>query len=406
MTTKTALPEEGSSVWEHGLNWAAWYGPYATLGLATVLTFAMREDQDPLLTVALAVTAGAWVRLFSPRGEVKSQGRLWIYFVGYLVLGAVMMAHHPLFLIFPVAAFFQVHLLTPAPFAFLGVFLASLVVNSLIVTTAPTGPNLGIYAVVVLIQTLAIGFGVIGGEKLNELSESRRQAVIQLENALEENEGLHAQLVAQAREAGVADERQRLAREIHDTIAQGITAVITQLEAAGHVIDDRKELRRHLENASGIARDSLVEARRAVRAAVPLALKGRTLPEAVGDVAEGWAILNEVDVEWSVTGEPVPLHPEIEVTLLRAVQESLANVAKHAAASRVAVTISYMEDVTAVDVRDDGKGFQPNDLRTGYGLRGMRSRVDDLGGDLQVESEPGRGTAISATLPAIRVDHD
>lgn len=401
---ETAPPEEGSSFWERGYGWAAWYGPYATLGLGTVLAFAIREGQDPLVTGALAAAGAAWIRLLGPRGEVESQGRLWLYFVGYLVLGAVMMAYHPLFLIFPVAAFFQAHLLTPAPFTFLGVFLASLVVNSLIVTTAPTGQNLGLYAVVVLIQTLAIGFGVIGGEKLNDLSESRRRAVVQLEKALEENEGLHAQLVAQAREAGVADERQRLAREIHDTIAQGITAVITQLEAAGHVIDDRKELQWHLENASGIARDSLVEARRAVRAAVPLPLEGRTLPEAVGDVVERWAIVNEVDVEWSITGDPIPLHPEIEVTLLRAVQEAMANVAKHAAASRVAVTMSYMDDVTVVDIRDDGKGFQPNSLQTGYGLRGMRSRVEDLGGELQVESELGRGTAISATMPAIGVD--
>lgn len=399
----TGTDRSGGSVWERGLEWAAWYGPYSMLAVGTVASLVMRTDQDLRLTAGLVATSTAWIYFLGPRGSVSSQGRMRLYFVGYLALSTVMMAHHPLFLIFPVAAFFQVHLLEPPALTFVGVLLASLVVNSLIVTTAPTGQNIGIYAVVVLIQTLAIGLGVIGGDKLNELSEERRRAVVQLEKALEENQGLHAQLVAQAREAGVADERQRLAREIHDTIAQGITAVITQLEAAGHVIDDRQALRRHLDTASGIARESLVEARRAVQAAVPLPLEGRSLPEAVGDVVERWSIVNEIDVEWSVHGVPVALHPEIEVSALRVVQESLANVAKHAAATRVAVTLSYMDDVALVDVRDDGKGFDPNGLRAGYGLRAMRSRLEEIGGQLQVESEQGRGTAVSATVPAIGV---
>lgn len=407
MTSSEPTPtDRTASAWEKGLDWAARYGPYVTLGLGTALVLAMREDQGVLATLGLAVAAGMWVGLLGPRGGgQESQLRLRIYLAGYLALAAVMMAHHPLFLIFPVAAFFQVHLLKPPPVTFLGVLATSMVVNGLIITSSPTGPTIGIYVVVVLIQTVAIGLGVIGGEKLHELSESRRQALIQLEKAMEENEGLHAQLVTQAREAGVADERERLAREIHDTIAQGITAVITQLEAAGHVIDDRQALSRHLETASRIARESLVEARRAVRAAVPLPLEGRTLSEAVGDVVERWSLVNEVDVEWSVHGERVALHPEIEVTVLRVVQEALANVAKHAGASRVAVTLSYMDAVAVVDVRDDGKGFDRHGPQTGYGLHSMRSRLDEIGGDLQVESEPGRGTALSATVPAIGV-HD
>ncbi|MFD0787948.1 sensor histidine kinase, partial [Micromonospora azadirachtae] len=102
-----------------------------------------------------------------------------------------------------------------------------------------------------------------------------------------------------------------------------------------------------------------------------------------------------------------PLHPEVEVTLLRAAQEALANVARHARASRVGLTLSYMSDVVTLDVRDDGIGFDP-DVRPaprqtdgGYGLTAMRQRVTGVGGELTVESEPGGGTAVSASVPAL-----
>jgi hypothetical protein len=98
------------------------------------------------------------------------------------------------------------------------------------------------------------------------------------------------------------------------------------------------------------------------------------------------------------------LHPEIEVTLLRVAQEALANVAKHAGAAHAWVTLSYMEDVVTLDVRDDGAGFdraEPNPAGGGFGLIAMRQRVNRLAGQLEIESEPGAGTAVSASLPAI-----
>jgi signal transduction histidine kinase len=105
------------------------------------------------------------------------------------------------------------------------------------------------------------------------------------------------------------------------------------------------------------------------------------------------------------TGTPRPLTPEIEHALLRTIQEALANVARHAAASRVAVTLSYMDDLVSLDIRDDGTGFDPGRQRTacpdsGFGLVMMRRRVQRVAGRLEVESEPGRGTAICALVPA------
>jgi signal transduction histidine kinase len=110
-----------------------------------------------------------------------------------------------------------------------------------------------------------------------------------------------------------------------------------------------------------------------------------------------------IESKLSVTGTAEPLHPEIELTILRGVQEGLTNVARHSGAHTTAVTLSYMEDLVVLDVQDDGKGFVPSEAgRTGYGLHGMRERVEGLQGSLQVESVLGEGTTISLTLPVLR----
>jgi signal transduction histidine kinase len=244
-------------------------------------------------------------------------------------------------------------------------------------------------------------------EKLIEQSEQRRQAVAKLEAALEENAGLHAQLLTQAREAGVLDERHRMAREIHDTLAQGLIGIITQLEAAEQARGCGDDWHRHLDNAARLARESLSEARRSVEASRPEPLESAPLPAALADVAHQWSAMNGVAVEVTTTGDPLPLHPEVEVTVLRTAQEALANVAKHAHASRVGLTLSYMGDVVTLDVRDDGIGFETPDESggrergAGFGLIAMRQRVSRVAGTLSIESEPGGGTAISARVPAI-----
>jgi signal transduction histidine kinase len=114
-----------------------------------------------------------------------------------------------------------------------------------------------------------------------------------------------------------------------------------------------------------------------------------------------------VAAEVTTTGAARPMHPEVEVALLRTVQEALANVAKHAGACRVGLTLSYMEDLVTLDVRDDGTGFEPSAVRAnghgagGFGLTAMRQRVQRLAGTFAVESEPGAGTAVSASVPAV-----
>ena len=143
-----------------------------------------------------------------------------------------------------------------------------------------------------------------------------------------------------------------------------------------------------------------------MQALSPQPLAEAALPEALAEVVGGWSTMSGVRAELITTGQAQPLLPEIETTLLRTAQEALANVAKHAAASRVALTLSYMEDLVSLDVRDDGTGFDPSMPRTdqrggGFGLAAMRERVHRIAGTLDVESEPGGGTAISACVPAI-----
>jgi signal transduction histidine kinase len=319
------------------------------------------------------------------------------------------MAFVPSFFVYVITGFIHAFLLKPAPLAFVGVAITSLTVNSRIVYPDPTPDEFWTYGIVVVIQTLAAGFGVMGGEKISELSEQRRRSLLELEAVLEENAGLHAQLVAQAREAGVTDERQRMAREIHDTIAQGLIGVITQLEAARQVKGRPEELQRRLDNATRLARESLDEARRSVQAVVPVPLEGRSLPDAIAHVSARWSSLSRVPAEVITTGTVRGLHPAVEVTVLRVTQEALANIAKHASASRVGVTLSFMSDVVSIDVRDDGAGFSPIELAngsSGFGLTAMRQRVEGLSGILEIESETGGGTAVSATLPAIPVGGD
>jgi signal transduction histidine kinase len=238
-------------------------------------------------------------------------------------------------------------------------------------------------------------------KSLTELSEVNRR----LEATIAENESLQQQLLVQARETGIFDERRRMAREIHDTLAQGLTGIVTQLQAAeqaaSRTLNDRPDWQRHVAMATQLARESLTEARRSVDALRPEPLDGCRLSEALSDVAERWSALNGIPVQVTTTGTARPVDPEAEFALLRAAQEALANAARHAHATRVWLTISYMENEVALDVRDDGVGFDPARPESGFGLVAMRQRIAALSGTLQVESEPGGGTAVSACVPTV-----
>jgi len=384
--------------------------PYVTLGVASALTLPWSTETagERLVTAGLVALAAVWVYVGytrAPKPRQAHPARMLVYFIGLLVIATLLSLRESLFFLFLITGFFHAMVLRPWPMLIAGVFATSVIVNT-VIGGFPTNPEwLAIWVAIIAIQTLAIGGGGILGERMAEVSEQRRLAVARLETALEENAGLHAQLLTQAREAGVLDERQRMAREIHDTIAQGLTGIVTQLEAAEQARDRPEAWQRHVRNAIGLARESLSEARRSVEGSRPEHLETARLPEALTVVAKEWSDLSGVPVEVVTTGDVQPLHPEVEVALLRTAQEALANVAKHANASRAGVTLSYMGDVVALDVRDDGVGFTvpaaSDERGSGFGLSAMRQRMNRVAGTLAIESEPGAGTAVSARVPAI-----
>lgn len=222
---------------------------------------------------------------------------------------------------------------------------------------------------------------------------------------IEELRRTQAELAASERSAGVLAERQRLAREIHDTLAQGFISVVTHLEAADQALDrDLSTARLHIGQATTTARESLGQARRVVQDLRPEVLEGSSLAEAIQREADKWSERTGVAAAATTTGTALPLPPAAEVTLLRAVQESLSNVHRHAGASAVSVTLSYMPDRVLLDVQDDGKGFDPETHTQskgggGFGLTAMRQRVEALGGTVYVESSNGEGTTIVVEMP-------
>ena len=224
---------------------------------------------------------------------------------------------------------------------------------------------------------------------------------------IEELESTRKELADEERRAGMLEERGRLAREIHDTLAQGFISIVTHLEAAEEELPPGiKPVEHHMERAKRAARDNLVEARRLVAALRPEILETSSLPEALTRLAERWSEDTAVRAEVTVTGEERRLPQELQVTVLRITQEALSNVSKHARASRVTVTLSHMEDLIALDVQDDGDGFDPEPSPNGqdggdgrFGLRVMRERVERTGGTLLVESVPGEGTTLAVQLP-------
>jgi signal transduction histidine kinase len=375
--------------------------PYALLGVSTVLSQLQPYQTlgDRLAVLGLVGLALAWLLLMytlPPRWREHPVAML-AYFVGLLAFGAALEAHSFFFVTFVLIGFFQAFLILPTVPAFLAVAATSSVMY---LSPANSGfrsldalPGL---LFLVGLQTVIVGGGGYFGVRMHRESAKRHQLVAALEAALEDN-------------AGVLDERQRLAREIHDTLAQGLAGIITQLEAAEQARLHPDAWRSHVDRARALARESLTAARRSVQALQPEQLEGARLEDAISGMARQWSDTTSVALTFETTGRPMSLHPELEITLFRVAQEALTNVAKHAQASRVGLTLSYMEDVVLLDVRDDGIGFtmgsvSANDRTAAgqrFGLHAMEQRLRRVGGKLEIESAPGAGTAINASVPAV-----
>jgi signal transduction histidine kinase len=404
--------------------------PYALLAAATGLDLISRGGftSAGVIDIAIAGVLAVWMLalLSTHPGWIERPVLMGVFFVGLLAGGTALVIRAPVFGFYTFTGYLWAFRALRGRFR-----LAGLAAVATMSTLSQVGgpPHLSASDLLEFVVILLINLGVATAiawvtaadherrRQRDELITELTQANGKLERSLSENAELQSRLVDQAREAGVLDERQRMAHEIHDTLAQALTGIITQLQAADQATLEEGERRRHLNAAASLARSGLSEARRSFNALRPEPLESARLPEALDEVARHWTALNGVPVELRTTGSPQRMRVEIEIALLRTAQEALTNVAKYAHAKRVGLTLSYMEDQVTLDVRDDGAGFDPSVVLApsgaterragtsvgagGFGLAAMRQRVQALAGSLEVESEPGGGTAISASLPAI-----
>jgi len=202
----------------------------------------------------------------------------------------------------------------------------------------------------------------------------------------------------------VLEERARLAREIHDTLAQGFVGISSQLDAVAMCMpEEATPARSYLDMARRMARHSLTEARRSVMDLRSAALEGQDLAAAIESGTRLWTAGSGVEVNVETTGMAAKLPEEIEQHLLRIAQEAITNALKHAQASKIAVKLHQETHDLSLRIGDNGRGFDHQDVfssRAGhFGLIGMRERAERLGGKLRLASNPGAGTEVEVTVP-------
>lgn len=364
------------------------------LALAAARTWLDRLPHPAAVTAAVVVMAAVYaVGPLLPRvGRSAGAAGAWLGALGAVWLVLLWLTPDGVWLAFPLF-FLQLHLLPlRAGLPVVGVSTVLAIAGyswhqRAFDAAAVIGPGLG---AAVAVAT------VLGYQALYAENEHRRKLIEELTAARNDlAEAEHA--------AGVLAERERLAREIHDTLAQGLSSIQLLLRAAERALPEQIDTAgEHVRRARGQAQDNLAEARRFVRALSPPDLDNDSLPDALERLCAETG-QQGTPVHFHLDGEQAALPKPHEAALLRIAQSALANVTRHANAGRVDVTLSYMDTSVALDVVDDGVGFDPAALSAaagdgGFGLAGMRTRVRPLGGSFNVESAPGKGTALSVSF--------
>lgn len=333
--------------------------------------------------------AGALASAVQPRTRAAA---VWLAALGAVWLALLALSPEALWLAFPLY-FLQLHLLA----ARWGPPTVALTAVAAIAGFLPHGQEVspGTFIGPLLGAAVAVAT-VLGYDALFRESERRRELI-------EELVSTRAELAEAERTAGTLAERERLAREIHDTLAQGLSSIQLLLRAAERSLPEDAPATPHVRRAREAAQDNLAEARRFVRALTPPDLHRGSLPAALTRLSSRTSA-PELAVRFAVSGRPVALPTPYEVALLRTAQSALANTVRHSGARRAEITLSFMETSVSLDVVDDGQGFDTaaEPVRGeggGFGLPAMRARARSLGGRLSVESGHGRGTAVAVTLP-------
>lgn len=325
-------------------------------------------------------------------GRSRRAAAAWLTALGAVWLALLWLTPDGVYLAFPLF-FLQLHLLPvrwglPAVGATTALAIAGFSWHQTGVTAAAViGPALG---AAVAVAT------VLGYQALYVESERRRDLIEELTAARNE-------LAAAERVAGVHAERERLAAEIHDTLAQGLSSIQLLLRAAERALPDRADgAAAHIERARAEAQHNLAEARRFVHALSPPDLENGSLPAALERLCTTTSEHSGLTVGFQLDGDPATVPTPQEVALLRIAQSALGNAVQHANAGRADLALSYTSSRIALSVVDNGVGFEPAALPgaddSGFGLAGMRARAHALGGTVTVQSAPGNGTALTASF--------
>ena len=298
-------------------------GPYVLLAILTVATVAIKHSAVGSLRIdltlcGLAAAWIAWMFTLHPAWRVRPRPMA-VFFVVFVVIMAILVIRDPWFGFLTPAGYFYAFAVLRWPWRLAGVAAVAVVAATAQASGINKGTVLGLaaYLAVLAVNVLPM-CSLTWLDRYNDQQKDRRELTLaevseaksKLEATLAENAGLHQQLLTQAREAGILDERQRMAREIHDTLAQGLTGIVTQLQAAEHAADDPAGWRRHFAAATRLARESLTEARRSVDALRPEPLETARLSDALTSVAGRWSTLHGVPVQVTTTGTVRPLPPE------------------------------------------------------------------------------------------------
>jgi signal transduction histidine kinase len=256
-----------------------------------------------------------------------------------------------------------------------------------------------------IISGAGIGTAILFMAIFAHMRLSEQQARERAERLMAELEEANAQLAAyatQAQELAMTQERNRLAREIHDNLGHILTIVNVQLEAAKAVIDsDPDRTLGAIDKAQALARKGLTDVRESVAALRESPLSNRTLSEAIASLVKE-AESSGIVTEFQVSGVPRPLENRVALALYRAVQEGLTNVRRHARASRVDILLDFHPGEVRLQVKDNGVGAVK--ATGGFGLLGIRERMHLLGGSLEIHTEPAKGFRLTASVPVSHAD--
>ena len=371
--------------------------PYAILAVTSVLYLAEKPPATGLSRSSVgAVFLGLWHWWWAIRHGSQLGLDLLpmsVYFVGLLVstagLTLISFSFFPLYLMCFALAFVAL----PRAWAYLGMALTGVVAFVAPWLLDPTVDNVA----------AIVGGGALAaaaGWSIRALEQSQAE----LQESLAANQSLQDQLVDQARRAGILNERARIAGEFHDTVASGLTGVVSQLEALDAQLESESPHRNRVNIAADVARESLDEARRSIRALRPTALtRSSSLSGALAVGTTGFERTPGIPVEQDITGTEFLVNEPVEHGILRTCQEALANIARHSKATRVRITLSYLEDTIALDIADNGVGAGDHPPRTGgQGLHIMRQRITELGGTVEMDADSERGTTITVTVPILQ----